>query len=70
MSKSPEYITPETAAGIIDIEVSGVRRYCRIGRLRAMKLARDWLILREDAERFKGIERKVGRPCSNGTAKA
>ena len=57
-------LTTTQAADWLGITESLVRRYCRDGRLRGQKLARDWLIEKDDLEQFAQKPRKVGRPKS------
>ena len=55
-------LTTTQAADWLGITESLVRRYCRDGRLEAIKLGRDWFIVESDLEQFAAKPRKVGRP--------
>ena len=49
------------AAEYLGISGSMVRVFCRAGRL-GQKVGKQWVIEREDLERFAKLPRKVGRP--------
>ncbi len=55
------YMTTQAAASEIGIDVSGVRRYCRLGSLPAKKHGRDFVIMLADLEHFKLVKRKYER---------
>jgi excisionase family DNA binding protein len=53
--------TDEVAAEL-DVSKTVVWRQIRRGTLPAEKFGRDWLVRREDFERFKALDRRRGRP--------
>lgn len=62
-------ISVTAAAGVIGCTNSYVRRLCRDGHLRSVKLgARAWAVSRVDAEKLADNPSPVGRPrVANGT---
>ena len=58
-----DYISPEEAAAIMDLEASSIRRYCRAGLIVAKKPGRDWLISRRALSKTKKLA--LGRPKNN-----
>lgn len=62
-----ELITAQQAAAMLGIDETLVRRYCRVGRIKADKFGRAWMIAREDVEEFAQVPRKVGpKPKEKG----
>ena len=60
-----ELLSTSEAAGELGITDALVRRYCRDGRLKAVRLGeRSWAIARKDLEKFKTIPRLPGRMAS------
>ena len=62
MATTSEIYTAAEAGKILGILGATVRQYCLSGRLRATKVGRDWLIEKQEIERFQAIPRKVGNP--------
>ena len=60
MIKKLRYLTTVQAA--LALGITRRRVNAMIGRLPAVKIGRDWLILQEDLDKFAAIPRKVGRP--------
>lgn len=58
----PDFLTIDQVARMLGINASGVRRYCRLGRLRAERAGPIWLIPRRDLEEFRQHPRPVGNP--------
>jgi len=54
------FLTVPEAAAKLGYSIAWVRRLCQQGRIRAVKVGRDWLISEETLDEFK--PRKVGRP--------
>lgn len=54
--------------GVVDVaRMTGlheetVREYLRVGRIKAQKIGRTWIIQERDVRAFMGKPRKVGRP--------
>lgn len=57
-----DLLTPDEAAAILGRDVSLVRRYCREGRIRAVKPGRDWLISKDALQEFAKEPRYPGNP--------
>lgn len=57
-------LTVPKAAKILKIDATLVRRYCRQGRLKAVRVGRDWLIPRLEVEVFALVVKthRPGRP--------
>jgi predicted site-specific integrase-resolvase len=53
----PDILGIADAAEYICIEEPQLRRYCRTGRIKATKVARDWIISKREATRFKAAYR-------------
>ena len=56
-----DILTVKQVSDELGITAVTVRRYCQEGRL-GRKFGRQWLITRDELEKFKKIKRKVGRP--------
>lgn len=56
--------TTTSAADALGISRRRVCQLIELGRLKAVKHGRDWLIDRASVEALKGQERKAGRPKS------
>jgi len=54
--------TSSSAAEYLGVCQSLVCRYCRLGTLPAEKIGRDWLISRENLDKFKATPRPRGNP--------
>lgn len=52
----------EEVAAELGVSKTVVWRQIHMGRLPAEKFGRDWLIRRDDFERFRVLDRKRGRP--------
>lgn len=50
------------AADKIGITESLVCRYCRLGRIKARRIGRSWIITKEALDDFKKRPREVGNP--------
>lgn len=61
------YSCPE-ASELLGLDADTVRRYCNCDppRLVAEKIGRDWLIPKEEIDRYKKERRDPGRPPENG----
>ncbi len=57
------FYTSGEAADYLDLSESLVCRYCRLGKLEAMKIGRDWLIHKKALDAFKKIPREPGNPA-------
>lgn len=59
-----QFWTAPKAAKLLKIDATLVRRYCRQGRLKAVRVGRDWLIPRIEAEVFALVVKthRPGRP--------
>lgn len=57
-------LTATAAAKLLKIDATLVRRYCRQGRMKAIRAGRDWLIPRIEAEVFALVVKtyRPGRP--------
>jgi excisionase family DNA binding protein len=60
MAEKP-LLTTENVAELLQVDVETVRRYIREGKLRAIKLGREYRVRREDFEEFLE-ERKTRNP--------
>jgi len=60
MAEKP-LLTTENVADLLQVDVETVRRYIREGKLRAIKLGREYRVRREDFEEFLE-ERKTRNP--------
>ena len=54
-------LTIAQVAKELNVSETTVRRYCYDSRL-GKKVGRQWVITRQELERFKKIDRKPGRP--------
>jgi excisionase family DNA binding protein len=54
-------ITTKQAASLLGIDETNVRRYCRMGQIKATKLGHIWMIDREEIKRFAQVPRRRGR---------
>ncbi len=57
-----DFFTIDEAAAFLGIADSGVRRYCRLGRLKAERKGNDWLIPKKVLVAFKRTPRPRGNP--------
>lgn len=55
-------LTTTEAAALLGIKPAMARRYCDKGRLKAVKVGRNWITTREAVETFKATMKKAGRP--------
>lgn len=53
MIKINEYVSTETAAQELDLEVRTIQKWCKIKKIKAYKLGHEWRIPRECWEEFK-----------------
>lgn len=51
------------AAEYLGVTDSLVRRFCRMGRIKARRFGNSWAIEIKELDRFKKIERPVGNPA-------
>ena len=56
-----EFVTVAQAAKELNVSETTVRRFCYAKRL-GEKVGRQWVITREELDRFKKLDRKPGRP--------
>ena len=54
--------TSKECAKLLGVSISWVRYLIIRGKLPAEKMGRDWIVKKEDLDKFKTIPRKVGRP--------
>ena len=54
--------TTNQAATELGIQPGSVKRLCQRGILKAERIGRDWLISRDEIERYKTERRTAGRP--------
>lgn len=57
------FYTSGEAAEYLELSESIVCRYCRLGKLEAIKAGRDWLIHKKALDAFKKIPRERGNPA-------
>ena len=57
-----KYLTTKQCAELLGMSTSWVRYLIIRGKLPAEKMGRDWIVKKEDLDKFKTIPRKVGRP--------
>ena len=50
------FMNPEAAGELMGISVQGVRRMCREGRIKAVKVGKQWRINRDYLMGFMGLE--------------
>lgn len=50
------------AAEYLGVSDSLVRRFCRLGRLRAARFGSNWAIEKTELDRFKKLKRPTGNP--------
>lgn len=62
MATMSDVYTSNEAGKILGILGATVRQYCLSGRIRATKVGRDWIIEKQEIQRFQAIPRKVGNP--------
>lgn len=62
MRISGVFSTVKEAADMLAIDQSLVARYCRQGRLDALRISRTWLIRRASLEEFSRLPRERGNP--------
>ena len=55
-------MTTKQAATELGIQPSSVKKLCQRGILKAERIGRDWLIDRDEIERYKVERRTVGKP--------
>lgn len=59
------FLTTSQVANELGITETTVRRYCNEGRM-GTKIGRQWLITRDELDRFKKSRREPGRPKKQG----
>jgi excisionase family DNA binding protein len=60
-------VSTAEAAAMVGRHESLIRRFCRQGRLPALRVGRFWVLEVEDVRRFFATERPVGRPRREGS---
>jgi excisionase family DNA binding protein len=55
-------LTTKQAATELGIQPGSVKKLCQRGILKAERIGRDWLISRDEIERYKAERKPVGRP--------
>lgn len=58
----PGWKTAEDFAEIVGKDASLIRRYCRLGTIKARRAGPVWLISESEIERFEKMDRPVGNP--------
>ena len=59
-----DLLTVKQAAKELDLSERRIRKLCQDGRF-GKQYGWQWLIIREEIEEFKKLDRKVGRPPKN-----
>ena len=54
--------TTDEAARKLKLDTASVCRYCRLGRIKARRIGRSWIITKTALEEFKAEPREVGNP--------
>lgn len=58
----PGLLNSSEAADFLGITDSLVRRFCRLGRIRARRFGSNWAIEKVELEQFKQLVRPAGNP--------
>jgi len=62
------YLTTTEAARVLHLDPSRVRLFCKLGRIKTLKIGNTYAISERELKRFAAIPRRAGRPRRNGNS--
>ena len=61
--ETKDLLTSTQAGELLGVSADTIKKYCQWGKLKAMKMGRDWLISRSEVSRYQADRVPPGRPA-------